>query len=78
MRTYYDIRLSDRSITKRELEGEAVVKAGRYLMRRSGKPIHSLPSPASGPVSPSSCRRSHPSASIAAMPRIARRTFSAS
>ena len=28
MRTYYDIRLSDRNVTKRELKGEAVVKAG--------------------------------------------------
>jgi len=35
MRTYYDIRLDDRSITKRELEGEAVVKAGRYLIAKT-------------------------------------------
>jgi aldehyde:ferredoxin oxidoreductase len=32
MRTYYDIRLDDHTITKRELEGEAVVRAGRYLI----------------------------------------------
>src|SRR3954470_20227768 len=35
MRTYYDIRLSDRNVTKRELTGEAVVKAGRYLIART-------------------------------------------
>src|SRR3990167_3366652 len=35
MRTYYDIKLDDRSITKRELEGEAIVKAGRYLIART-------------------------------------------
>src|SRR5437870_2658920 len=35
MRTYYDIRLSDRNVTKRELKGEAVVKAGRYLIART-------------------------------------------
>ena len=35
MRTYYDIRLSDRSITKRELAGEAVVKAGRYFIAKT-------------------------------------------
>lgn len=35
MRTYYDIRLNDRSVTKRELEGEAVVKAGRYLIAKT-------------------------------------------
>ena len=35
MRTYYDIDLSDRSITKRELEGEAVVKAGRYFIAKT-------------------------------------------
>jgi hypothetical protein len=34
MRTYYDIRLSDRSVTRRELEGEAVVKAGRYFIAK--------------------------------------------
>ena len=35
MRTYYDIDLSDRSITKRELEGEEIVKAGRYLIAKT-------------------------------------------
>jgi aldehyde:ferredoxin oxidoreductase len=35
MRTYYDIQLNDRTITKRELEGEAVVKAGRYLIAKT-------------------------------------------
>ena len=35
MRTYYDIQLNDRTIAKRELEGEAVVKAGRYLIART-------------------------------------------
>ena len=35
MRTYYDIRLSDRHVTKRELTGEAVVKAGRYLIAKT-------------------------------------------
>src|SRR5437588_235927 len=32
MRTYYDIRLNDRTVARRELHGEAVVKAGRYLI----------------------------------------------
>src|SRR4026209_1491666 len=35
MRTYYDIRLSDRSVTRRELEGEAVVKPVRYFIART-------------------------------------------
>jgi aldehyde:ferredoxin oxidoreductase len=35
MRTYYDIHLGDRRIEKRELEGEAVVKAGRYLIAKT-------------------------------------------
>jgi aldehyde:ferredoxin oxidoreductase len=35
MRTYYDIKLSDRTVTKRELHGEAVVKAGRYLIAKT-------------------------------------------
>src|SRR6266852_5890317 len=34
MRTYYDILLTDRTIAKRELEGEAIVKAGRYLIAK--------------------------------------------
>ena len=35
MRTYYDIQLNDRTIAKRELEGEAIVKAGRYLIAKT-------------------------------------------
>ncbi len=35
MRIYYDIRLSDRNITKREMEGEAIVKAGRYFIAKT-------------------------------------------
>jgi len=35
MRTYYDIQLNGRAITKRELDGEAVVKAGRYLIAKT-------------------------------------------
>ncbi|HUF92695.1 MAG TPA: aldehyde ferredoxin oxidoreductase N-terminal domain-containing protein, partial [Candidatus Limnocylindria bacterium] len=35
MRTYYDIKLSDRTVTRRELHGEAIVKAGRYLIART-------------------------------------------
>lgn len=35
MRTYYDIRLSDRTITKRDLQREEVIKAGRYLIART-------------------------------------------
>ena len=35
MRHYYDINLSDRTIDKRELEGEAIVKAGRYLIAKT-------------------------------------------
>jgi aldehyde:ferredoxin oxidoreductase len=35
MRTYYDIRLSDRTVTRRELEGDEIVKAGRYLIAKT-------------------------------------------
>jgi aldehyde:ferredoxin oxidoreductase len=35
MRTYLDINLSARTIGKRELHGEAIVKAGRYLIART-------------------------------------------
>ena len=35
MRTYYDITLGDRTIARRELSGEAIVKAGRYLIART-------------------------------------------
>ncbi len=35
MRTYYDIQLNDRRIARRELAGEEIVKAGRYLIART-------------------------------------------
>lgn len=35
MRTYYDITLNDRTVARRQLEGEAVVKAGRNLIART-------------------------------------------
>src|SRR6266852_2754762 len=35
MRIYYDIDLGGRTITKRELHGEDVVKAGRYLIAKT-------------------------------------------
>ncbi|HEY3065731.1 MAG TPA: aldehyde ferredoxin oxidoreductase C-terminal domain-containing protein [Methylomirabilota bacterium] len=35
MRTYYDIRLNDRTIERRELNGDAIVKAGRYLIAKT-------------------------------------------
>ena len=35
MRTYLDIQLNDRTVTSRELSGEAVVKAGRYLIAKT-------------------------------------------
>src|SRR5499426_3314500 len=35
MRHYYDIELETRTIKQRELEGEAVVKAGRYLIAKT-------------------------------------------
>ncbi len=35
MRTYYDIQLNGRTIAKRELRGEAIVKAGRYLIAKT-------------------------------------------
>src|SRR5437667_12581359 len=35
MRAYYDIHLHDRAIAKRELEGEAIVKAGRFLIAKT-------------------------------------------
>src|SRR5206468_587877 len=33
--TYLEIKLDDRTITKRELEGEAIVKAGRYWIAKT-------------------------------------------
>ena len=35
MRTYYDIDLTGRTITKRELHGEEIVRAGRYLIAKT-------------------------------------------
>jgi aldehyde:ferredoxin oxidoreductase len=35
MRTYYDIHLDDRAMHSRPLEGEAIVKAGRYLIAKT-------------------------------------------
>src|SRR2546426_6160381 len=35
MRTYYDIDLTGRSITRRELQGEEIVRAGRYLIAKT-------------------------------------------
>lgn len=35
MRTYYDINLGDRSISARHLQGEEIVKAGRYLIAKT-------------------------------------------
>jgi aldehyde:ferredoxin oxidoreductase len=35
MRTYHDIRLADHTITTRELHGEDIVKAGRFLIART-------------------------------------------
>lgn len=49
MRTYYDIQLKDRTIAKRELEGEAVVMAGRYLI---AKTLLDLGAAAVDPLSP--------------------------
>jgi len=49
MRAYYDIRLNDRTITKRELDGEAVVKAGRFLI---AKTLLELGAATADPLSP--------------------------
>jgi aldehyde:ferredoxin oxidoreductase len=35
MRTYYDIQLGDHTITRRELHGEEIARAGRYLIART-------------------------------------------
>ena len=35
MRYYYDIKLNDHSLAKRDLEGESIVKAGRYLIAKT-------------------------------------------
>jgi hypothetical protein len=34
-RHYYDIKLSDHTISERDLEGTAVVNAGRYLIAKT-------------------------------------------
>src|SRR5689334_24423210 len=35
MRTYYDIDLGTRNIAKRELHGEEIIRAGRYLIAKT-------------------------------------------
>jgi aldehyde:ferredoxin oxidoreductase len=35
MRKYYDINLNDRTVTPRELHGEEIVMAGRYLIAKT-------------------------------------------
>jgi aldehyde:ferredoxin oxidoreductase len=35
MRTHIDIDLNTKTITKRQIEGEALAHAGRYLIARS-------------------------------------------
>ena len=35
MRTFYHIDLSDQSIKKQQLEGEDIVRAGRYLIAKT-------------------------------------------
>src|SRR5512143_221487 len=35
MRAYYDIQLNDRTIARRALEGEDIVRAGRYLIAKT-------------------------------------------
>src|SRR5262245_17339707 len=35
MRAYHDIRLADRTVDTRELSGEAIVRAGRYLIAKT-------------------------------------------
>ena len=35
MRRYYDIDLTDHTVSARELHGEAIVKAGRYLIAKT-------------------------------------------
>ena len=49
MRTYYDIQLTDRAVTRRELSGEAVVNAGRYLI---AKTLLELGAATTDPLSP--------------------------
>jgi aldehyde:ferredoxin oxidoreductase len=35
MRTYYDINLTDRAVEKRDLQGEEIVRAGRYFIAKT-------------------------------------------
>ena len=35
MRIYYDINLADHGLARRELHGEEIVKAGRYLIAKT-------------------------------------------
>ena len=35
MRTFYHINLSDQSVKKQQLEGEEVIRAGRYLIAKT-------------------------------------------
>src|SRR5262249_60118294 len=54
MRVYHDIRLADRTVDTRELTGEAIVKAGRYLITKTLLEMDAAgvdpPSPASPPL----------------------------
>jgi aldehyde:ferredoxin oxidoreductase len=49
MRTYYDIRLDDRTITKREMTGEQLVNGGRYHI---AKTLLELGAATADPLSP--------------------------
>src|SRR5215468_10152133 len=49
MRTYYDIDLTTRKITKRELHGEEIVRAGRYWI---AKTLLELGAATADPLSP--------------------------
>ena len=49
MRTYYDINLSDRTVEKRDLEGEEIVRAGRYFI---AKTLLELGAATADPLSP--------------------------
>src|SRR5499427_8605718 len=49
MRTYYDIDLTTRTITKRELHGEEIVRAGRYWI---AKTLLELGAATADPLSP--------------------------
>jgi aldehyde:ferredoxin oxidoreductase len=49
MRTYYDINLSNRTVQKRDLEGEEIVRAGRYFI---AKTLLELGAATADPLSP--------------------------